>query len=75
MGALMRDLFSDRGIGLSFLRQPMGASDFAVNGNYSYDDMPPSMTDPTLAHFPSTTTVHTSSRCCCRHGGSTRTSP
>ena len=28
----------------------MGASDFAVNGNYSYDDMPAGQTDPTLAH-------------------------
>jgi O-glycosyl hydrolase len=49
--AVMRDLFSSQGIGLSFLRQPMGASDFAVNGNYSYDDMPAGQTDPTLAHF------------------------
>jgi O-glycosyl hydrolase len=49
--AVMRDLFSTQGIGLSFLRQPMGSSDFAVNGNYSYDDMPPGQTDPTLAHF------------------------
>jgi len=49
--AVMRDLFSDEGIGLSFLRQPMGASDFAVDGNYSYDDMPVGQTDPTLAHF------------------------
>ena len=49
--AVMRDLFTDQGIGLSFLRQPMGASDFAVKGNYSYDDMPPGKTDPTLAHF------------------------
>jgi O-glycosyl hydrolase len=49
--AVMRDLFTDQGIGLSFLRQPMGASDFAVNGNYSYDDMPPGTTDPSLAHF------------------------
>ena len=49
--AVMRDLFSQKGIGLSFLRQPMGASDFAVNGNYSYDDMPAGQTDPTLAHF------------------------
>jgi O-glycosyl hydrolase len=49
--AVMRDLFGADGIGLSFLRQPMGASDFAVNGNYSYDDMPPGQTDPTLAHF------------------------
>ncbi|MEU0242879.1 discoidin domain-containing protein [Streptomyces sp. NPDC006235] len=50
--ALMRDLFSRRdGIGLSFLRQPMGASDFTVNGNYSYDDMPAGESDPTLADF------------------------
>ncbi|MGK5695548.1 discoidin domain-containing protein [Streptomyces sp. URMC 128] len=50
--ALMRDLFSRRdGIGLSFLRQPMGASDFTVSGNYSYDDMPAGQSDPTLAHF------------------------
>ncbi|MER5689542.1 discoidin domain-containing protein [Streptomyces sp. NPDC002205] len=49
--AVMRDLFGRQGIGLSFLRQPMGASDFAVNGNYSYDDMPAGQTDPTLTHF------------------------
>ncbi|HLV86903.1 MAG TPA: glycoside hydrolase family 30 beta sandwich domain-containing protein [Candidatus Sulfotelmatobacter sp.] len=50
--ALMQDLFSPtQGIGLSFLRQPMGASDFAVNGNYSYDDMPPGQTDPQLSNF------------------------
>ncbi|MEN3306873.1 MAG: glucosylceramidase [Micromonosporaceae bacterium] len=49
--AVMRDLFGSAGIGLSFLRQPMGASDFAVNGNYSYDDMPAGQTDPSLAHF------------------------
>ncbi len=51
--ALMHDLFGigDNGIGLSFLRQPMGASDFAVAGSYSYDDMPAGQTDPTLAHF------------------------
>ncbi|WOP38577.1 discoidin domain-containing protein [Streptomyces sp. Li-HN-5-13] len=50
--ALMRDLFSrSDGIGLSFLRQPMGATDFTVNGNYSYDDMPTGESDPTLAGF------------------------
>jgi O-glycosyl hydrolase len=48
----MTDLFSPgRGIGLSMLRQPMGASDFAVNGSYSYDDMPPGQTDPDLSEF------------------------
>lgn len=48
----MRELFSPTdGIGLSFVRQPMGASDFAVEGNYSYDDMPAGRTDPQLEHF------------------------
>jgi glucosylceramidase len=50
--ALMQQLFSPTaGIGLSFLRQPMGASDFAVGGNYSYDDVPTGQTDPQLADF------------------------
>jgi glucosylceramidase len=50
--ALMRDLFSRRdGIGLSFLRQPMAATDFTASGNYSYDDMPAGQADPTLSNF------------------------
>ena len=48
---LMEKLFDPvNGIGLSFLRQPMGASDFALN-DYSYDDLPPRQTDPELKHF------------------------
>jgi glucosylceramidase len=48
-------LFSPtKGIGLSFLRQPMGASDFALS-DYSYDDLPSgqplSPGDPDLKHF------------------------
>jgi glucosylceramidase len=44
-------LFSrSKGIGLSMLRQPMGASDFALDA-YSYDDMPAGQTDPKLAKF------------------------
>ena len=44
-------LFSPaKGIGLSILRQPMGASDFALSA-YSYDDMPLGQTDPQLQHF------------------------
>jgi glucosylceramidase len=44
-------LFSrSKGIGLSMLRQPMGASDFALEA-YSYDDMPAGQTDPKLAKF------------------------
>ena len=50
--SLMQQLFSPAaGIGLSFLRQPMGASDFTVDGNYSYDDVPAGQTDPQLVHF------------------------
>ena len=51
----MQMLFSPtKGIGLSILRQPMGASDFAVT-EYSYDDLPPGQPfgagDPDLKHF------------------------
>jgi glucosylceramidase len=50
--ALLQELFGQApGINLNILRQPMGASDFAVNGSYSYDDVPPGMTDPMLASF------------------------
>ena len=39
--ATMESLFSPRnGNGLSFLRQPMGASDFVAHGFYTYDDVP-----------------------------------
>jgi len=49
--ALLRELFSpSEGIGVSFLRVSVGASDLdpAV---FSYDDMPPGRTDPELASF------------------------
>lgn len=50
--SLMQSLFSPAaGIGISFLRQPMGASDFSSMGNYSYDDMPPGQADPSLTNF------------------------
>jgi glucosylceramidase len=49
---LMQQLFSPaNGIGISFLRQPMGATDFSASGDYSYDDMPAGQTDPNLASF------------------------
>ena len=48
---IMTKLFSPtNGIGLDFLRQPIGASDFSQS-LFSYDDMPSGQTDPTLAHF------------------------
>ena len=47
----MHQLFDLKsGIGLNFLRQPMGASDLALN-DYSYDDMPAGQSDPELKHF------------------------
>ncbi len=49
--ALLQDLFGrENGIGLSFVRVPMGASDFSLR-HYSYDDMPPSESDSALARF------------------------
>lgn len=49
---LMQNLFSPtQGIGISFVRIPMGASDFSVNGPYSYDDLPVGQTDPNLTNF------------------------
>lgn len=49
--ATMRKLFSPaEGIGLSFLRNPMGASDLARYG-YTYDDVSAGQTDPSLARF------------------------
>ena len=49
---LMRNLFTreGNGIGLSFLRVPMGASDFARE-DYTYDDMEKGQSDPTLKRF------------------------
>ena len=51
LGAVMTNLFSrSSGIGISFVRNPMGASDIA-RFDYSYDDLPAGSTDPTLADF------------------------
>jgi glucosylceramidase len=48
---LLETLFgTKKGIGLSILRQPMGASDFALT-DYSYDDMASGEKDPKLAKF------------------------
>ncbi|MDB4873884.1 MAG: glycosyl hydrolase [Gemmatimonadetes bacterium] len=49
--AIMHELFGrNPGLGLSFMRVPMGASDFSST-DYSYDDMPAGQTDSSLAHF------------------------
>jgi len=48
---LMYELFSPEiGIGISFLRQPMGASDFALK-MYTYDDVPEGEEDFELKYF------------------------
>lgn len=48
---VMRQLFDPKqGIGISFLRVPLGASDLARN-HYSYDDRPRGESDPGLERF------------------------
>jgi glucosylceramidase len=47
--AVMEDLFGN-GIGISFVRIPMGASDFALS-NYSYNDLEPGQTDLNMERF------------------------
>ncbi|MEU7476788.1 discoidin domain-containing protein [Lentzea sp. NPDC042327] len=49
----MRKLFDPHtGIGISFLRQPIGSSDFtAAPEHHTYDDVPPGQTDFPLRHF------------------------
>jgi glucosylceramidase len=52
--SLMRKLFAPgpRGIGISYVRVPIGASDFTRGrAPYSYDDLPSGRSDPTLADF------------------------
>lgn len=47
----LRDLFDpEEGIGISYLRLTMGASDFSLS-DFSYDDMPSGETDFSLDHF------------------------
>lgn len=49
----MRRLFDPvRGIGVSFLRQPVGSSDFTASArHYTFDDVPAGQTDFSLRHF------------------------
>jgi glucosylceramidase len=48
---VMRKLFDPiEGVGLSYIRQPMGSSDFALR-NYTYNDIPEGETDFELNHF------------------------
>ena len=50
--AIMRSLFDPaNGLGLSYLRQPIGASDFVAGPHYTYDDLAPGETDFGMRHF------------------------
>jgi glucosylceramidase len=50
--ATMRSLFDPQtGDGLSYLRQPVGGSDFVATAPYTYDDMPAGATDYPQRHF------------------------
>jgi glucosylceramidase len=49
--SIMNDLFNtSSGIGLSFLRQPMGASDFSRSGNYNFDNTCCDLNDFSISH-------------------------
>src|SRR5690606_40710570 len=49
--ALLKDLFStDEGIGLSYLRLTIGASDFSLE-DFTYNDLPVGSIDPNLEQF------------------------
>lgn len=50
--ALMHRLFDPAtGDGLDFLRQPIGASDFVADRDYTFDDVPAGQTDYDQQHF------------------------
>ncbi|HWG19531.1 MAG TPA: glycoside hydrolase family 30 beta sandwich domain-containing protein [Terracidiphilus sp.] len=50
--SLMTSLFSTAsGAGMSMMRLPMGATDFAVSGNYTYDDTSNCAPDTSLTNF------------------------
>ncbi len=48
--ALLDELFRPDRLNLSFMRLPIGASDFSRE-HYSFDDMPPGTSDPAMKHF------------------------
>ncbi|KXK24698.1 MAG: glucan endo-1,6-beta-glucosidase [Bacteroidetes bacterium OLB12] len=48
--SLLNTLFAPAGIGISYLRVTMGASDFSLR-DFTYNDMPAGQTDPLLSNF------------------------
>jgi glucosylceramidase len=72
--AIMRSLFDPRhGLGLSYLRQPMGASDFVAGRHYTYDDVPAGRPTSDCAASPALTTAPRSCRSFARRARSIRT--
>ena len=69
--AIMRDCSTRGGLGLSYLRQPMGASDFVAGAHYTYDDVPPGRPTTACAHFSIAHDEPRSCRCCARPARST----
>lgn len=54
----LQEVFSNKGMGVSYIRVSMGASDLDATV-FSYDDLPKGATDTTLQHFSlSTDTLH-----------------
>lgn len=50
--SLMKLLFSpDTGVGINYLRLPMGSSDFTASGYYTYNDLTGGQTDGTQSQF------------------------
>lgn len=49
--ALLTELYTSTGLGLNLVRHSMGASDFSVQGDFTYDDLAAGATDPNLASF------------------------
>lgn len=47
---LIKDLFTERGANLNYIRLPLSSSDLAVS-DFTNDDMPYPQTDPNLDHF------------------------
>jgi glucosylceramidase len=58
--ALLKHLFAKTGSGIhiSFLRVSIGSSDMNTHA-YTYDDLPPGQSDPSLSHFTLSPDMHT----------------
>ncbi|WP_286219044.1 hypothetical protein [Paraoerskovia sediminicola] len=69
---VMRSVFDpEEGIGMSILRQPIGASDFVEGPHYTYNDLPAGRPTTTSRASASPTTKPRSSRWCSRRWRST----